>query len=87
MVTTSGGANGKRGNRRIISPLVQPDTRSARVIAEFDNKTMIWHPGATDARVFSFIGLGLLMDLGNQPRQQRLIGKMRRNEQVKQTTS
>jgi cobalt-zinc-cadmium efflux system membrane fusion protein len=28
-----------------IGPLVQPDTRSARVIAETDNKTMIWRPG------------------------------------------
>jgi membrane fusion protein, heavy metal efflux system len=38
----------KRGDGRIIfiTPLVNPDTRSARVIAELDNKTMIWRPGA-----------------------------------------
>lgn len=44
----SGRDSGKRGDGRIIfiSPLVHPDTRSARVIAEVDNKTMIWRPGA-----------------------------------------
>jgi cobalt-zinc-cadmium efflux system membrane fusion protein len=48
VVITSGGESGKRGGGRIIfiSPLVHPDTRSARVIAEIDNKTMIWRPGA-----------------------------------------
>jgi membrane fusion protein, heavy metal efflux system len=49
VVITSGGDGGKRGEGRIIfiSPLVQPDTRSARVIAEIDNKTMIWRPGTS----------------------------------------
>jgi membrane fusion protein, heavy metal efflux system len=44
----SGGDSGKRGEGRIIfiSPLVDPNTRSARVIAEIDNKTMVWRPGA-----------------------------------------
>ena len=48
VVITSGKDNGKRGDGRIIfiSPLVQPDTRSARVIAAIDNKSMIWRPGA-----------------------------------------
>jgi membrane fusion protein, heavy metal efflux system len=48
LVITSGKDNGKRGDGRIIfiSPLVQPETRSARVIAEIDNKTTIWRPGA-----------------------------------------
>jgi membrane fusion protein, heavy metal efflux system len=48
VVISSGGDSGKRGDGRIIfiSPLVQPDTRSARVIAEIDNTTMIWRPGA-----------------------------------------
>jgi len=48
VLITSGKDNGKRGDGRIIfiSPLVQPDTRSARVIAEVDNKSMIWRPGA-----------------------------------------
>jgi membrane fusion protein, heavy metal efflux system len=48
VVITSGKDNGKRGDGRIIfiSPLVQPETRSARVIAEIDNKTTIWRPGA-----------------------------------------
>jgi membrane fusion protein, heavy metal efflux system len=48
VVITDGKDNGKRGDGRIIfiSPLVQPDTRSARVIAEVDNKSMIWRPGA-----------------------------------------
>ncbi|MGH7886277.1 MAG: efflux RND transporter periplasmic adaptor subunit [Candidatus Binatia bacterium] len=47
VVITSGGDSGKRGEGRIIfiSPLVQPDTRSARVIAEIDNKAMVWRPG------------------------------------------
>ncbi len=40
--------SGKRGEGRIIfiSPLVDPNTRSARVTAEIDNKTLIWRPGA-----------------------------------------
>ena len=39
---------GKRGEGRIIfiSPLVDPNTRSARVTAAIDNKTLIWRPGA-----------------------------------------
>jgi membrane fusion protein, heavy metal efflux system len=48
MVILSGREPGKRGEGRIIfvSPLVDPNTRSARVIGELDNKTMIWRPGA-----------------------------------------
>ncbi len=48
VVITSGGDSGKRGEGRIIfiSPLVDQNTRSARVIAEAGNKTMIWRPGA-----------------------------------------
>jgi cobalt-zinc-cadmium efflux system membrane fusion protein len=48
MVILSGREAGKRGEGRIIfvSPLVDPNTRSARVIGELDNKTMIWRPGA-----------------------------------------
>src|ERR1700730_5721022 len=44
----SGKESGKRGDGRIIfiSPLVDPNTRSARVIAEIDNKAMMWRPGA-----------------------------------------
>jgi cobalt-zinc-cadmium efflux system membrane fusion protein len=40
--------SGKRGEGPIIfiSPLVDPDTRSARVMAEIDNELMIWRPGA-----------------------------------------
>ena len=40
MTIASGGDSGKRGDGRIIfiSPLVHPDTRSARVIAEIDNR-------------------------------------------------
>ena len=47
-VIASGTESGKRGDGRIIfiSPLVDPNTRSARVVAEIDNKTMIWRPGA-----------------------------------------
>jgi len=45
----SGRDGGKRGVGRIIfiSPLVDPDTRSARLIAQIDNKALIWRPGAT----------------------------------------
>ena len=48
VVITSGGDSGKRGDGRIIfiSPLVNPDTRSARVIARVDNKALIWRPGS-----------------------------------------
>jgi membrane fusion protein, heavy metal efflux system len=48
VVITSGRDSGKRGDGLIIfiSPLVDPDTRSARVIAQVDNKTMMWRPGA-----------------------------------------
>lgn len=44
----SGKDSGKRGEGQIIfiSPLVDPDTRSARVIAAVDNKAMIWRPGS-----------------------------------------
>jgi membrane fusion protein, heavy metal efflux system len=40
--------SGKRGDGRIIfiSPLVDPNTRSARVTATLDNRTLIWRPGA-----------------------------------------
>jgi len=49
VVIASGGDSGKRGDGRIIfiSPLVNPDTRSARVIARVDNKALIWRPGST----------------------------------------
>ncbi|MGH6936158.1 MAG: efflux RND transporter periplasmic adaptor subunit [Methylocella sp.] len=49
VMIASGSDSGKRGEGRIIfiSPLVHPDTRSARVIAEIDNKAMIWRPGVT----------------------------------------
>ncbi|WOJ91193.1 efflux RND transporter periplasmic adaptor subunit [Methylocapsa polymorpha] len=45
---TSGRDSGKRGVGRIIfiSPLVDPDTRSARLIAQIDNKAQIWRPGS-----------------------------------------
>jgi membrane fusion protein, heavy metal efflux system len=48
VVIASGGDSGKRGDGRIIfiSPLVNPDTRSARVIARIDNKALIWRPGS-----------------------------------------
>jgi cobalt-zinc-cadmium efflux system membrane fusion protein len=47
-VIASGSESGKRGDGRIIfiSPLVDPNTRSARVVAEINNKTMMWRPGA-----------------------------------------
>jgi cobalt-zinc-cadmium efflux system membrane fusion protein len=47
VVITSGGDSGKRGDGRIIfiSPLVHPDTRSARVIAEIANAEFLWRPG------------------------------------------
>ncbi|VTZ22392.1 Cation transporter [Methylocella tundrae] len=49
VVITSGRASGARGVGQIIfiSPLVDPDTRSARVIAQIDNKESIWRPGST----------------------------------------
>ena len=45
---TSGGDSGKHRDGRIIfiSPLVHPDTRSARVIAEIANADFFWRPGA-----------------------------------------
>jgi membrane fusion protein, heavy metal efflux system len=48
VLIASGGENGKLGEGRIIfiSPLVNPDTRSARVIAKIDNKALIWRPGS-----------------------------------------
>jgi cobalt-zinc-cadmium efflux system membrane fusion protein len=48
VIIESGADSGKRGEGRIIfvSPLVDPNTRSARVVAEVDNKSMIWRPGA-----------------------------------------
>jgi membrane fusion protein, heavy metal efflux system len=48
VVIASGGESGKRAEGRIkfISPLVQHETHSVRAIAEIDNKTLIWRPGA-----------------------------------------
>ncbi|MDQ6702887.1 MAG: efflux RND transporter periplasmic adaptor subunit [Pseudomonadota bacterium] len=48
VLIASGGENGKLGEGRIIfiSPLLNPDTRSARVIALIDNKTFTWRPGS-----------------------------------------
>jgi cobalt-zinc-cadmium efflux system membrane fusion protein len=45
---TSGRDSAKRGDGRIIfvSPLVNPDTRSARVIALIDNVALTWRPGS-----------------------------------------
>jgi cobalt-zinc-cadmium efflux system membrane fusion protein len=47
-VIASGAEIGKRGDGRVIfiSPLVDPNTRSARVVAEMDNEAMLWRPGA-----------------------------------------
>lgn len=48
VVIAGGGNSAKRGEGHIkfISPLVHPDTRSARVIAEIGNSTMVWRPGS-----------------------------------------
>jgi membrane fusion protein, heavy metal efflux system len=48
VVIASGTDSSKRGEGRIIfvSPLVDQNTRSARVIAQIDNKTLTWRPGA-----------------------------------------
>jgi membrane fusion protein, heavy metal efflux system len=47
-VIASGAESGKRGDGRIIfiSPLVDPNTRSARAVAQIDNEAMLWRPGA-----------------------------------------
>ena len=44
---TAGGTN-ERGEGRIIfkSPLLNQETRSARVVAQVDNKTGVWSPGS-----------------------------------------
>jgi cobalt-zinc-cadmium efflux system membrane fusion protein len=43
----SSGNNGNKEEGRImfVSPLLNQETRSARVIAEIDNKSLIWRPG------------------------------------------
>jgi cobalt-zinc-cadmium efflux system membrane fusion protein len=48
VVIAGGGEGGKQGEGKIIfiSPLVHPETRSARVIARIDNKSLIWRPGS-----------------------------------------
>jgi cobalt-zinc-cadmium efflux system membrane fusion protein len=48
VLITSGGNNSKQGEGRImfVSPLLNLETRSARVIAEVDNKTLSWRPGS-----------------------------------------
>lgn len=47
-VAISSGANGKTSQGKIvfISPLLNQETRSARVIAAADNKDMTWRPGS-----------------------------------------
>ncbi len=46
-VVISSGNNGNKGEGRImfVSPLLNQETRSARVIAEIDNRSLIWRPG------------------------------------------
>jgi membrane fusion protein, heavy metal efflux system len=46
-VVISSGNKGNKAEGRItfVSPLLNQDTRSARVIAEIDNKSLIWRPG------------------------------------------
>jgi cobalt-zinc-cadmium efflux system membrane fusion protein len=46
-VVISSGNRGNKGEGRImfVSPLLNQETRSARVIAEIDNKDLIWRPG------------------------------------------
>jgi cobalt-zinc-cadmium efflux system membrane fusion protein len=46
-VVISSGNNGNKEEGRImfVSPLLNQETRSARVIAEIDNKSLIWRPG------------------------------------------
>lgn len=48
VLLTSGGDNGKQREGRImfVSPLLNPDTRSARVIAEVNNQALVWRPGS-----------------------------------------
>ena len=50
-------SSGKTGEGQIIfvSPLLNPDTRSARVLAAIDNKARIWHPG-------SFVSADVIID-------------------------
>ncbi len=47
-VLISAGAEGLKAEARItfISPILNQDTRSARVIATMDNKGMLWRPGS-----------------------------------------
>ena len=47
-LTITTGANGKASPGRIvfISPILNPETRSARVIAAVDNKDLTWRPGS-----------------------------------------
>lgn len=47
-VAISGGADGKPSEGRIvfISPMLNQETRSARVIAAMDNKDLTWRPGS-----------------------------------------
>ncbi|MGH6802384.1 MAG: efflux RND transporter periplasmic adaptor subunit [Methyloceanibacter sp.] len=48
VIASRGSRGSKHGAGRIIfiSPLVDPNTRSARVVARIDNKTFSWRPGA-----------------------------------------
>lgn len=54
-VAISGGPGGKTSEARIvfISPMLNQETRSARVIAEIDNKDFTWRPGSyVTAQIF-----------------------------------
>lgn len=46
-VTIVGGDDGPRGEGKVVfvSPILNPDTRSARVIVALPNKDMVWRPG------------------------------------------
>lgn len=41
----SGGRTGK-GRIKFVSPLINPETRAARIIGELDNESLAWRPGA-----------------------------------------
>jgi cobalt-zinc-cadmium efflux system membrane fusion protein len=76
-VIVSQGESGKRSEGRIIfiSPLVDPNTRSARVIAEIENGGMIWRPGAvaaasivlTESRATTLVPRDAVQTIGGEP--------------------
>lgn len=74
-ITESGSDKGSEGRIVFISPILNSDTRSARVIASVTNKDLMWRPGTfvtahvavEEQRVSLKVPRGALQTINNEP--------------------